>query len=118
MYRAIVQDRRVLSINPQYFRLHSGLARRLYQLARKHCGRQPNWSIGLVRLAEKVGTAQDLRFFKRDLKAIIAKDGVPDYTFTMTRDPNGELEAAMAEQGIDMSDLNNDRILVVVTPRF
>ncbi|MFN8959907.1 MAG: replication initiator protein A [Hyphomonadaceae bacterium] len=118
MYRAIVQDRRVLSINPQYFRLHSGLARRLYQLARKHCGRQPNWSIGLVRLAEKVGTAQDLRFFKRDLKAIIAKDGVPDYTFTMTRDPNGELEAAMAEQGIDMSDLKNDRILVVVTPKF
>jgi plasmid replication initiation protein len=118
MFRAIVKDRRVLSINPKYFRLHSGLARRLYQLARKHCGRQPHWNIGLVRLAEKVGTTQELRFFKRDLKAIIEKDLVPDYSFALTRDPNGELEASMAETGFDMSGLTNDRILVVVTPKF
>ena len=38
MFRAIVKDRRVLTINNSYFDLTMGLKRRLYELARKHCG--------------------------------------------------------------------------------
>jgi plasmid replication initiation protein len=64
LYRAIVKDRRVLTIDPAYFNLTMGLERRLYELARKHCGGQDRWQIGLPRLAEKCGTIQDLRHFK------------------------------------------------------
>lgn len=39
MFRAIVENRRVLTIDRGYFRLKMGLERRLYELARKHCGR-------------------------------------------------------------------------------
>ena len=44
MFRAIVKDRRVLTINPRYFGLTMGLERRLYELARKHCGQQERWA--------------------------------------------------------------------------
>lgn len=37
LYRAIL-GREVLTLNRDYFRLSGGLERRLYELARKHCG--------------------------------------------------------------------------------
>jgi plasmid replication initiation protein len=42
-FRALVKDRRVLAINPAYFDLTGGLERRLYEIARKHVGRQAEW---------------------------------------------------------------------------
>lgn len=89
MFRAIVQDRRVLTINKDYFALESGLERRLYELARKHVGNQKGWKIGLEKLASKIGTTRTLRFFKRDLLAIIEKDNIPDYTLFMESDTDG-----------------------------
>lgn len=79
MFRAIVRDRRVLTINPDYFRLSMGLERRLYELARKHLGHQERWSISLPKLAEKCGSLRELKGFKHDLLKVIARDAVPDY---------------------------------------
>jgi plasmid replication initiation protein len=79
MFRALVQDRRVLTINPNYFQLSGGLTRRLYELARKHVGDQDEWRIGLEKLARKVGTTRDNRRFKHDLLRIIDADELPDY---------------------------------------
>lgn len=42
IYNSVVQDRRVLTIDRSYFGLTGGLERRLYELARKHCGRRQN----------------------------------------------------------------------------
>ena len=67
MFRAIVKDRRVLTIDNGYFRLTMGLKRRLYELARKHCGHQERWVIALPRLIEKCGSVLEPRFFKPQL---------------------------------------------------
>jgi plasmid replication initiation protein len=61
LWRALVENRRVLTISRDYFALEMGLERRLYELARKHCGRQREWRIGLARLAEKCGSARGLK---------------------------------------------------------
>lgn len=74
-------DRRVLTIAPEYFYLESGLERRLYQIARKHCGDQVSWTFSLGRLAEKVGTVQELRRFKTDLIEAIERDNIPGYAY-------------------------------------
>ena len=37
LYRAVL-SKEVLSINPDYFRLRGGIERRVYEIARKHCG--------------------------------------------------------------------------------
>jgi plasmid replication initiation protein len=83
LWRALVENRRVLTISPDYFALERGLERRLYELARKHCGRQHHWRIGLPRLAEKCGSSRGLKQLKAELARIIARDRLPEYRFEL-----------------------------------
>ncbi|GBQ51646.1 replication initiator protein A (plasmid) [Komagataeibacter sucrofermentans] len=89
MFRALVKERRVLTINPTYFSLDSGLGRRIYEIGRKHLGNQEIWKIGLDKLAKKIGTTRELRFFKRDLLKIIGDDVIPDYRLSLEVGPRG-----------------------------
>lgn len=83
MFTAIVQDRRVLTIHPDYFQLQQGLERRLYELARKHVARTREWRIDLAALAEKCGSLRELRKFKAEVKAIAGRDAIPDYSLSL-----------------------------------
>jgi plasmid replication initiation protein len=79
LYNAI-QAQEVLTIHKDYFRLRKPLERRLYEIARKHVGKQQNWRIGLESLKEKCGSTQKrLRGFKAELLKIIESDTVPEY---------------------------------------
>jgi len=78
LYNAI-EALEVLAISPSYFKLRSDLERRLYELARKHCGSQPQWRIGVAKLLHKSGSRSGLREFRRKLKNIAAADTLPDY---------------------------------------
>ncbi|HQC99299.1 MAG TPA: replication initiator protein A [Aquabacterium sp.] len=75
-----VQAREVLTISNDYFRLRKPLERRLYELARKHCGHQPDFTITVELLCEKCGSQGTIREFRRMLKEIIEDDLLPDYT--------------------------------------
>lgn len=64
-YRAIWNGRQeMLSLDRSYFGLEN-LERRLYELARKHCGRQPFWRVGLSSLWTKSGSTSQLKEFRR-----------------------------------------------------
>ena len=102
MFRSIVKDRRVLTINRNYFALKKGLERRLYELARKHVGNQKEWYIGLAKLAEKCGTSQKTRQFKADLKKIIEADTIPDYRAELVLDPSSARGKALQADGYKM----------------
>lgn len=116
MFRAIVKDRRVLTINPTYFELTMGLERRLYELARKHCGHQDRWVITLPRLIEKCGSVLEPRFFKPQLKKVVQDDALPDYHIAMSFDPQDKEEASGdGMEGRRWS--SNERILVSFWPR-
>ncbi|MFT8945969.1 MAG: replication initiator protein A [Acetobacter aceti] len=79
MYRAILRERRVLSMDQEYFSLSMALERRIYELVRKHLGQQDSWAIMLPRLAEKIGTERDLRKLRAELNQIIKKDSLIRY---------------------------------------
>lgn len=81
-YNSIV-GREVLTINRDYFRLGRPLERRLYEIARKHCGNTPQWQIGLVRLMEKTGSTSTLRKFRYFIHQIAADDHLPDYQIAL-----------------------------------
>lgn len=85
LYNA-VQAFEVLTIHPDYFRLRKPLARRLYELARKHCGHQTSWAIGLDLLREKSGSKSTLREFRRAVRAIEADDTLPEYRIVVGHD--------------------------------
>jgi plasmid replication initiation protein len=78
LYNAVLA-REVLTLHRDYFRLGGGLERRLYELARKHCGRQAKWRISLELLHKKTGTTGNLREFRRKVKGIVETDPLPDY---------------------------------------
>ena len=84
-YNSLV-GKEVLRINRDYFLLGKPLERRLYEIARKHCGHQPSWSIGLIPLMEKTGSTSPLRKFRYFIKQIIADDDIPDYRIALDND--------------------------------
>jgi plasmid replication initiation protein len=69
----------VLTLNRQYFGLDGGLERRLYELARKHCGRQAQWAVGMELLHKKSGSTDLLKRFRAAIKRIALADTLPDY---------------------------------------
>jgi plasmid replication initiation protein len=74
-----VQAHEVLTIHKDYFRLRKPLERRLYELARKHCGQQSSWKIGMKLLREKCGAHSHLRAFKSQVIAIARSGTLPEY---------------------------------------
>jgi plasmid replication initiation protein len=79
LFNAVI-GKEVLSINRQYFRLRKPIERRIYEIARKHCGNQKKWHIGLKNLHKKVGSSDTLRKFKMKVKHIIENNHLPDYS--------------------------------------
>ena len=79
LYRAVIA-KSVLTLSRDYFRLRKPLERRVYELARKHCGRQPDWRISIPVLACKSGSASPLRVFRRMIRDMVAEDHLPDYS--------------------------------------
>ncbi len=84
LFRA-VEAKAVLTLSREYFGLRKPLERRIYELARKHCGRQPEWQIGLATLHKKAGSSAPLRVFRAAVRKTIARGGLPDYE--MHEDP-------------------------------
>jgi len=78
LYNAIIAHE-VLTLNRDYFRLDGGLERRLYELARKHCGSQARWSISVELLHKKSGSTGPLKRFREFVRKIANEDALPDY---------------------------------------
>jgi plasmid replication initiation protein len=78
LYRSIT-TKKVLSISPDYFRLRKPLDRRVYELARKHCGNQTQWKVSLEVLYKKSGSTANLRKFRMNIKSLADSNELPDY---------------------------------------
>lgn len=90
LYRAILKDNRMLTYDPAYFDLPP-LEKRLYEMARAHCGNQPGFKINLEKLRLRVGAETDLRQFRYKLAKIAEKKSpLPEYGFKLINDPNSE----------------------------
>ena len=108
-YNSII-GREMLTINRDYFRLRKPLERRLYEIARKHCGNQRQWALNLEKLFSKTGSSGSLRLFKSKLKSIIQDGHIPDYRYSLddknkvTIVKNNCVEAVQIEQGSSLHD--------------
>ncbi|BEV13135.1 replication initiator protein A (plasmid) [Asticcacaulis sp. DW145] len=81
------KGRDLLTLHRDYFRLRKPLERRLYEIARKHCGQQKSFRIGLERLQEKTGSQSQAWEFKRLISKIIEDNAthghIPQYDFVL-----------------------------------
>lgn len=78
LFRSI-RELRVLRLDQGYTRVKRPLERRVYELARKHCGRQPSWQIGLPTLHRKVGSIDVLKNFRISIRELCTRDQLPGY---------------------------------------
>jgi plasmid replication initiation protein len=89
VFNAVV-GREVLTLHKDYFRLRKPLERRMYELARKHCGKQDEWSVSLDLLKKKCGSTSTEKEFRRLVGAVCAEDAkhhhIPDYALTLESD--------------------------------
>lgn len=84
-YNSIL-GKEVLTINRNYFRLGRGLERRIYEIARKHCGQNAKWAIGIDKLKQKTGSTSSLPKFRFFLRQIERNDHLPDYHLVLHND--------------------------------
>ena len=112
LYRAILKDNRVLTYDRKYIEL-TPLERRLYEIARAHCGHQRGFRINLDKLRQRVGTESDLRRFKYDLRKVADSGRIPEYGIILKGDPaSPEIKAAL-ERGTIKRRPKNATVLVV-----
>ncbi|MEQ8399286.1 MAG: replication initiator protein A [Gammaproteobacteria bacterium] len=108
LWNAIVKDRKILTYDPRYFDLDP-VARRLYDLARVHVGRQPRWQIGLAKLQRRIGDNRRLAKFADALLAIQERDSLPSYRFRVVM--------ALRAGARRRSQRDLESTMVVFTPR-
>jgi len=78
LFRAVMA-KSVLTLSRDYFRLRKPLERRIYELARKHCGRQESWRVSVEVLLKKSGSASPRRVFRAMIREMIETNHLPDY---------------------------------------
>ena len=78
-----IQANEVLTLHRDYFRLRKPIERRVYELARKHCGQQKSWKCSLDILHQKSGSKSNLREFRRAIRHLAKHDHLPDYRVAM-----------------------------------
>jgi len=91
LYDGIVNQRLVLTIDPAYFDLTSGIERWLYRVVRKHGGRQKTgWSFTFRQLHEKSGSLARFSNFAIDIRNILARQSIPEYWLSIYRNDHNE----------------------------
>jgi len=81
-----IEANEVLTLNRDYFRLRKPMERRVYEIARKHCGQQKQWSISLELLHKKSGSQGVLNKFRFIISGIAKHNHLPDYTIEFCED--------------------------------
>jgi plasmid replication initiation protein len=74
-----LEKKQILKISMDYFRIRKAVDRRIYEIARKHCGNQYDCEISLQKLHLKTGSTASKAEFKRSIKKLSKENNLPDY---------------------------------------
>jgi plasmid replication initiation protein len=113
-----VRHQEVLTLHRDYFRLSKPLGRRLYELARKHCGQQHSWTAYIQTLYDKSGSVGTLKLFRSRVKEICQTNNMPDYEIEYLEDADQVvfLNRETMPRCRDRSDQAAEAILLRLSP--
>ena len=109
VYLSVVRADKVLpllTLNPDYFLISSGLGRFIYRLARKAAGKDEAFYT-IADLYRRSGSPQEMRFFVRDLKEFVSRTQafpMPDYDLALVEGRDGLILTMKRRVGNAMSD--------------
>jgi len=98
LFRAVL-SKSVLTLSRDYFRLRKPLERRIYELARKHCGKQDSWRVSIDTLLKKSGSASPRRVFRKMIRDMIAAGHLPDYD--MSEEPGDLIRFSLRDPVVE-----------------
>jgi plasmid replication initiation protein len=75
-----IRNEEVLTLHRDYFRLRKPIERRVYELARKHCGQQKLWRISLAKLLLKTGSQSPEKRFRQMIRLLSSMTTCPIIT--------------------------------------
>ena len=94
LYKAVLRQREILAVHPDYFNLPGGIERWLYRLARKDVPDKadiPAIGFHMDTLFERSGLTGRLRKFRAKLEEIAEKQILPEYDIVISRDKRHEM---------------------------
>lgn len=110
-----IRAQEVLTLHRDYFRLRKPIERRVYELARKHCGQQAEWSISLRKLLKKTGSQSPIKRFRQMIRNLVTHDHLPDYSVTYNAQNDivsfynrGSMSSSSADKPLEHTRLNLD----------
>jgi plasmid replication initiation protein len=115
LYRALIKDQKILTYDLSYFQL-SPIERRLYEIARVHCGQQRLWHVGLEKLQRKVGSEDRVAKFKAALKDVCDRQSLPEYDVAVVEHSESDAARAIRAEGF-AANPSRKCPLVVFTPK-
>jgi len=74
-----IKHNEILTLHRDYFRLRKPIERRIYEIARKHCGQKAEWRIGLPLLLKKTGSKASEKGFRYNIRELVNRNHLPDY---------------------------------------
>jgi plasmid replication initiation protein len=81
-----IRAQEVLTLHRDYFRLRKPIERRVYELARKHCGQQDEWRVRLETLLKKSGSQSPETRVRQMIRHLVSHDHLPDYSVSFDPD--------------------------------
>ena len=81
-----IRRKKVLTLHRDYFRLRKPIERRVYEIARKICGYQESWPMGLEKLLARTGARTELKRFRHTIKELARCDHLPDYSLSFNEE--------------------------------
>lgn len=75
-----IRAQEVLTLHRDYFRLRKPIERRIYEIARKHCGQQDSWKISVALLLKKSGSQSPEKRFRQMIRHLAEYNHLPDYS--------------------------------------
>jgi plasmid replication initiation protein len=94
LYNAILRQRDILAVHPDYFKLTGGIERWLYRLARKAVpdkAEVPAFSFRMETLHKQSGVTGLLKHFRANLREIAERQPLPEYGIRIDRKGRHEL---------------------------
>ena len=80
-----IEAKEVLTLHRDYFRLRKPIERRVYEIARKHCGKQDTWRVSLELLQKKCGSRSPQKGFRHAIKELAKGNHLPDYEVSLQK---------------------------------
>ena len=108
LYNAVVKERRILAVPPEYFSLTGGIERFMWRVSRRHGGNtktQPGgWRMTMKELWDRSGSSDRKPNFALTVRRIVRENKLPGYDLSCFRGSSGDEIVTMIPKATSIRD--------------